>query len=550
MNLKSVPSNNSPTQVPSVSMRDFEAPGRSMAMAKNAMVATSHTSASLAAIEVLRAGGNAMDAAVAACAVQCVVEPGSTGIGGDCFALYAKGGRSDGIVAFDGAGWSPAAASVQAMRDKGLTEIERHSPHAVTVPGAIDAWATLLKDHGRMSLAEVLQPAIQLADEGYAVTPRAARDWATQLPLLQADKNAARVMLSNGQAPAAGSVHQQRELAATLKAIARDGRDAFYRGPIAEEMVACLRGAGGFHTEADFAEYRGRYVTPIKNAFRGHDIHECPPSGQGVIALLILNILSGFEASGDPSGVERLYLEIEATRLAYAVRDAVLADPSQSEVDVARLLSPEFAAELRARIDPKQANKDLLPPNFPEHRDTVYLTVVDKDRNCVSFINSLFALFGSGLMTPTTGVMFHNRGQSFSMQEGHPNALAPRKRPMHTIIPGMASRDGKVVMTFGVMGGHYQAMGHAHFLSKVLDYGMDMQSASDLPRVFPLPGKMVIEAEHTVPAATLEELARRGFSFTPKTRPIGGAQAIWIDWEQGVLHGASDHRKDGCALGL
>jgi gamma-glutamyltranspeptidase/glutathione hydrolase len=530
-------------------MRNFEQAGRSVVMARNGMAASSQPAATLAAIEVLNAGGNAMDAAVAACAVQCVVEPGSTGIGGDCFVLYSKGG-SDDIIAYNGAGWSPKAASVAALNALGVTKLDRQSPHVVTVPGAIDAWSTLLRDHGTRSMKELFAPAIHLAENGYAVPPRTASDWAGQEALIANEPNAARVMLNNGRAPAAGSVHYQRELAQTLRTIGEQGRDAFYKGPLAEEMVDFLRSRGGLHTLEDFAEYQGRYVKPIKTTFRGYDIHECAPSGQGIIALLIMNILSGFPADGDPLGAERLHREIEATRLAYSVRDALLADPLAADVDVARLLSPEFADMLRDEIDLERAGKDDAPTELPLHRDTVYLCVVDKDRNCVSFINSIFSAYGSGQMTPKSGIMFHNRGQSFSMVEGHPNALAPRKRPMHTIIPGMASKDGKVRMVFGVMGGHYQAMGHAHFVSKVLDYGMDIQSAMNLPRVFPIPGKTTVEAESTLPAATRAELVRRGFVFDEGSRAIGGAQAIWVDWEQGVLSGASDHRKDGCALGI
>lgn len=530
-------------------MQDFESPGRSSVMARNGMAATSHPASTMAAIQVLDAGGNAMDAAVAACAVQCVVEPGSTGVGGDCFALYAKGGGAD-VIAYNGSGWAPSGISPEALKARGVTSLVRPTPHGITVPGSIEAWDRLIQDHGTMALADVLKPAIRHAEEGYAVTPRVARDWAMGEALMARNEHAARVMLPGGHAPRAGSVHRQPELAATLRTIGKQGRDAFYRGPIAEETVRYLQSLGGFHTEADFAEYHGNYVTPIKTRFRGHDIHECPPNGQGVVALLILNILEGFPVHANPMSAERLHLEIEATRLAYAARDEVLCDPDFTAVDVERLLSPEYAAELRARIDPQRASRVQPVVGMPEHVDTVYITVVDKDRNCASFINSLFYAYGSGIMTPTTGILLHNRGQSFSLLDGHPNVIAPRKRPMHTIIPGMATRDGKAVMSFGVMGGHYQAMGHAHLMSKVLDYGMDLQDAVALPRVFPIPGSNLVEIEHTLPAATLAELQARGFEIKDRTRPIGGAQVIHIDWENGVLTGASDHRKDGCAIGL
>ncbi|GAB6850661.1 gamma-glutamyltransferase family protein [Paraburkholderia kururiensis] len=530
-------------------MRDFEQPGRSLVMSTEGMAATSHPASTLAAVRILEAGGNAMDAAIAACAVQCVVEPGSTGIGGDCFALYSRRG-SDDIVGFNGSGWAPAAASVESLRALGVSTIERHSPHAVTVPGAVDAWATLARDHGSLPLSELLAPAIKLARNGYAVAPRAAADWAHQAQLLSLDKTSRRHMLIDGESPRAGTVHRQPLLARTFEAIAQSGARAFYEGFIAEDIVARLRGMGGLHTMNDFAQFHGEYVKPIKASFRGYEVHECPPNGQGIVALLILKMLEQFEANDDPLGADRLHREIEATRVAYALRDVLLADPRSRQMDVDELLSDASISALRARVGAGDAMHDRPPVKPAEHKDTVYICVVDKERNCASFINSLFHPFGSGIMAPETGVMMHNRGQSFSMEAGHPNAIAPHARPMHTIIPGMVTRDGKVQMTFGVMGGHYQAMGHAHFLSKVLDYGLDMQTAMDLPRLFPRPGTRLVEAESTLPAAVREALTRRGVELVAPNWAIGGAQAIRIDWDAGTLIGASDHRKDGCALGI
>ena len=530
--------------------RDFEQPGRSVVMGRRGMAATSHPTATLTAINILQAGGNAIDAAVAACAVQCVVEPGSTGIGGDCFVLMAAGG-SDTVIAYDGSGRAPAAATLDWYLEHGFTEIPRQSPHAVTIPGSVEAWATLVKDHGRLPLAKLLEPAIALARDGYAVAPRVAADWAGQAALLAKDEPTARIFLPEGRAPLAGEVHHQRELAATLQAIAERGPSAFYEGEIAQDMVDRLRELGGLHTLEDFREAKGSYVTPISTRFRGHEVFECPPAGQGVIALMILNILSGFEPGTDPLSADRLHVEIEAARLAYSVRDAVLADPGQSEVPLDWLLSEELAAELRAKIDLKQAIKEL--PSFSasavEHADTVYISVVDGDGMAVSFINSVFNPYGAALVAPKSGVLLQNRGQGFVLKAGHPNAIAPRKRLLHTIIPGMMTRDGKVCLSFGVMGGHYQAMGHAHLVSKLVDYGMDLQSAISLPRVFPRPGQTAIEAEKTLPAAVRTELERRGFTFTAPGAAIGGGQAIAIDPVSGVLSAGSDHRKDGCALG-
>ncbi|MFG1461954.1 gamma-glutamyltransferase family protein [Xanthobacter sp. DSM 24535] len=529
-------------------MRDFETGGRSLAVGRNGMAATSHPDATLTAVEILKAGGTAMDAAVAACAVQGVVEAGSTGIGGDCFALYAPEG-STRVVAYNGSGRTPAAATLDWYRDNGHTTIERHSPHAVTVPGAVEAWARLIADHGRMSLREVLDPAIRMARAGYGITPRVAFDITGQLDLLRRDPTARATFLVEGQAPAVGTLQHQPLLAQTLEAIGEEGPDAFYRGAVAEDMVGYLRARGGLHTLEDFAAAKGEYVTPITTVFRGRTIYECPPNGQGVIALMILNILQRFTPKPDPLDADNLFIEVEATRLAYAERDAVLADPSICAVPVEHLLSDALADTLAARIDPARAGK--ITPVLPaaEHSDTVYISVVDKDRNAVSFINSIFNPYGAGLMAPGCGVLFHNRGQCFSLAAGHPNAIGPRKRPLHTIIPGLVAEDGRICLSFGVMGGHYQAMGHAHFLAKLFDHGLDLQAAIDLPRLFPLPGTATVEMEARLRASVGADFERRGLQVVPPNAAIGGAQAIAIDWENGTLLGGSDPRKDGCALG-
>ncbi|MDH4439155.1 MAG: gamma-glutamyltransferase [Rhizobium sp.] len=530
-------------------MRNFEKPTRSVAVSTKAMAATSHPLATLTAITILQAGGNAMDAAIAACAVQCVVEPGSTGIGGDCFALYAPKGGAD-VIAYNGSGRTPKALTVEWFEERGLTEVPRQSPSAVTIPGAIDAWTRLHADHGRLPFAEVLAPAIRHAEEGYAITPRVHRDWVCEEALLSADKTAAEIFLPHGRAPRIGEVHRQTKLAATLRRIVAEGRDGFYKGMVAADMVDHLRSLGGLHTLDDFAAAKGEYVTPVTTTFRGHTVHECPPNGQGIIALLILNILSCFDNTLAPQSPDRLHLEIEATRLAYAARDAWIADPKQADIPIEDLLSADFARGLAEMIDLTRALTDLPDFEMPLHRDTVYISIVDEERNAVSFINSIFDSFGTGLVAPQSGIILHNRGQSFSLKRGHPNMIAPEKRPLHTIIPGMVTRNGRTDMSFGVMGGYYQALGHAHLISKVVDYGMDMQDAIDLPRLIPVGGKIPrVEAEHTIAPETVAELTRRGFEIVPADDPIGGAQVIRIDWENGTLTGASESRKDGIALG-
>ena len=529
-------------------VRNFELPGRSPVHGMNGMAATSHPLATLAAINILQGGGNAVDAAVAACAVQCVVEPQSTGIGGDCFVLYAPAGGD--VIAYNGSGRAPAAATPGWFADKGITEIGVTSPHAVTVPGAIDAWARLVEDHGAMDLGALLRPAIAHARDGFPVSSRVARDWAANADRLSHDAGTRRAYLPDGQFPAVGSVRRLDALAATLEHIAKNGRDAFYAGPVAHDIVTHLNALGGLHTMADFAAAKGEYVEPIHTGYGGYAVHECPPNGQGIAALEMLNILAGFDlAAMEPLSAERLHLKIEAKRLAYGDRDALIADPAQVSVPVEHLLSDGHATALRARISAESAMVTMPPSPFPAHADTIYLCVVDRDNNAVSFINSLFQGFGSGLSGPESGVLLHNRGHSFVLEAGHPNCIAPGKRPMHTIIPGMVTKDGRAVMPFGVMGGHYQAMGHAHLLSNIIDFGLDLQEAIDLPRVF-APQQGPVDVESGVPRATVEGLRRLGHETAAPAKPVGGGQAIWIDWKEGVLTGASDPRKDGCALGF
>ena len=529
-------------------MRNLDLPGRSPVHATNAMACTSNPLASGTAIDVLKGGGNAIDAAIAACAVLCVVEPESTGIGGDCFALIAPPGGGE-IIAYNGSGRAPAAAAPEWYAERGITEIERSSPHAVTVPGAVDAWCRLLEDHGTKSLDELLAPAVRLARDGYPIHSRVAADFARLTEFLSENATAAEIFLTDGAPPGVGSLHHQPRLADTLELIGRQGRDGFYTGPVAEDMVTLLAGLGGLHTLDDFATAEGEYVTPISIEFGGHGVFECPPNGQGVTALQMLNILAEFDfAAMAPLSVERLHIEIEATRLAYRDRDAHLADPAQAAVPVDRMLSRSRARELAGEIRLDRAMGPLSPAPMGAGSDTVYLCVVDKDLGAVSFINSLFSNFGSGLVAPQSGIVLHNRGQGFVIEPGHPNCIAPSKRPLHTLIPGMLTKGGETVMTFGVMGGQYQAVGHAHLLSNLFDFGLDIQEAIDLARVFADP-EGEVEVESGVPIKVVDGLRGLGHETKDPEKPIGGGQAIVIDRAAGVLTGGSDPRKDGCAIG-
>ncbi len=527
-------------------MRDFELPGRSTAYGQQGMAATSHPLATLAAVDVLRSGGNAVDAAVAAAAVQAVVEPAMTGIGGDCFVLFAP--ASGGVVALNGSGRAPAALSVEHLARAGLTTIGGDSPHAVTVPGALAAWAALLEAHGTKGLDELLLPAIRYAEDGFVVTPRVAFDWARARPVLERSDAGRNFYLPGDRVPEEGRLLRFPALGRTLRRVAEGGARVFYEGELARHMVAALKSFGGVHDEADFAAAAAEFVTPIHTLYRDTVVYECPPNGQGIVALLLLNILERFDLRrlGQDTAA-RLHVLAEATRLAFRDRDATLADPAQAEVPTTRLLDKAYAKRLAETIDPDRRTTALPPPLLEPHPDTIYLTVVDRDLNAVSLINSIYDGFGSGLVCPETGVLFHSRGRSFRLDPAHPNVVAPGKRPMHTIIPGLAFRDGAAWCSFGVMGGDYQPVGQAHLLTRLIDDGLDPQAALDAPRIMAYPSDL--QAEAGIGRTARLGLLQRGHRVVDTASPLGGGQAIVIDRRRGVLIGGSDPRKDGLALG-
>lgn len=528
-------------------MRNLHFPGRSPVYSRNAMCATSHPLGTEAAIRIMREGGNAVDAAIAAVAVLCVVEHAMTGIGGDCFALLSKPGEKP--IALNASGRAPAALTAELLLERGIKDIEITSPHAVTVPGAVDGWARLNADHGTMPLARLLEPAIGYARDGFPVTPRVALDWAAAVPKLAANEGGRRHMLFDGKPPRVGDVVRLPALARSLEWIAQGGRDAFYEGPIAEDIVRDLRELGGVHTLEDFKAQRSSYVDPISVTYGGLEVVEMPPNNQGVVALMLLKMMEQLAPlAEDPLSVERFHVMLEAGRLAYMVRDAFVADPEIADVPVTHMLDDKTIAELVGRIDRNRRMPDLGPVPQPVGTDTTYFAVVDQNGMGVSFINSLFKGFGSGIVSREAGVVLQNRGQGFVVQPGHPNCVAPRKRPLHTLVPGLVLKDGALDKVFGVMGGSYQPAGHAHVLSNIIDYGMDIQEAIDCPRAFYDAGKVM--AEESVPAAVRDGLEALGHEVGIPQFPWGGSQIIEVDRQQGVLVGASDPRKDGCAFGF
>ncbi|MCO6384483.1 gamma-glutamyltransferase family protein [Oceanicola sp. 502str15] len=525
-------------------MRNFEYPGRSPVLSLNGMCATSHPLAAQAAVEILKAGGNAVDAGIAAAVLLGLCEPQSTGIGGDCFALVKPAGSNE-VHALNSSGRAPAATDPERLRSLGPVIEVYNNPHAVTIPGAISGFAALSERFGKLGLAQSLAPAIHYAEEGVPVAGRVSRDWRLEGQHLKSD-TARAYFLNQGKPLAHGELFRAPGQAEVLRRIAQEGPSAFYEGEVAEDMLKVVE--GGSHSLEDFAAgaQAACWVDPVTGPYRSRTIAENPPNTQGAAAVLMAAILQEFDIAGmDPLGAERTHIEIEAQKLAYDARDRFVADPDHM-ADPARLLRPGLGAELAALIDPGRVQEQVASLTEAVHRDTVYLCVVDRDGMALSLIYSIFHSFGSGLVSPKFGILMQNRGAGLSLVPGHPNEAGPGKRPMHTIIPGMMLHDGRVEMPFGVMGGQYQAAGHARLLSNILDFGMDPQEAIDAPRFFST--SKGVEWEEAMPEATRAALVAKGHRLFAAPKPIGGAQAIRITPE-GVLIGGSDPRKDGCAIG-
>jgi gamma-glutamyltranspeptidase/glutathione hydrolase len=524
-------------------MRDFQTPGRSPVFATNGMCATSHPLAAKVAIQMLEAGGNAVDAAIAGAVLLGFCEPQMAGIGGDCFVLMTPAGSND-VIALNGSGRAPAGLNSDLMRTQGYDAMPLHHAHAATTPGAIDAFCRLSKDHGKLGLKASLAPAIHYAEAGIPVAPRVVFDWRQAATDLKGQ--AREDFLLNDAVPTAGQMFRAPKQAEALRLIGLHGRDAFYEGEIAEDMVASLNALGGVHTIYDFADTVSDYTAPVRGTYNDVDLVEHPPNGQGATAILMLNMLKHFDISGmNPLGAQRIHIEAECAKLAYDARNRLIADPDHT-TQLDHMLSPETAKRLAALVEPKRAMADPTPLSEQVHKDTVYITVTDRDRMSVSLIYSIFHSFGTGLCSDKFGILFQNRGAGFTLEQGHPNEAKGGKRPMHTIIPGMLQKGGETTMPFGVMGGAYQPHGHARFLSNMTDFGMDPQSAIDFPRAFSDNGTLNVERGYS--DATRAKLTDLGHSVAIPEGPIGGAQAIQIH-ENGTLEGASDPRKDGCALG-
>lgn len=533
---------------------------RSPVFGRRGMVAASQPLAVAAGLEILAQGGNAADAAVAVAAALNVTEPTSTGIGGDCFALCYDA-RSGQVTALNGSGRAPAALNLERLQREGLTSLPPYHPYTITIPGAGAGWCDLLARHGTKPLSAVLKPAIRLAEEGFPVAPITAYFWQRGVEEQLRTAPGGREMTIDGRAPRPGEIFRNPGLAATFKAVAEGGKEAYYQGKIAEAIVETVQRAGGCVTLEDLAAHQSTWEVPINTTYRDWRIWECPPNGQGLTALIALNILEGFDLTEfPPLSAQRLHLEIEALRLAFADTRWFVADPATHPAPVSELLSKEYAARRRSLIDPHKATLDFRRGAPVASSDTVYLSVIDGQGNACSFINSNYMGFGTGIVPHGWGFTLQNRGHNFSLNVGHPNALAPGKRPYHTIIPALATRPAKdkgreeLCASFGVMGAFMQPQGHLQVLTALLDDRQDPQAALDRPRFCIEDGTSggKVGIEDGIPAETVAELARRGHLLrlvTGYERALfGRGQIILRDPESGVLTAGSDPRADGCAM--
>ena len=542
---------------------------RSVVLARNGMIATSQPLASAAGLKVLQDGGNAIDAAVTAAAVLAVVEPSMTGIGGDLFAIIYDA-KTKTLRALNASGRSAYAATPDAYAKRNQTRMPGAGVLSVTVPGVVEGWSELLSKYGTISMAKAVAPAANYARNGYPVEEIVSYQWKASEKKLAADPVTAATFLPNGQVPAPGEIFANPKLAATLDTIGKGGRDAFYKGPIARAIVADMKKRDGLLDERDFTDHKADWVEPISTTYRGYQVFEMPPNTQGFLVLEMLNILEGFDIkSMGHNSAEYLHALVEAKRIAFADRAAYLGDPDSVPAPLLKtLISKEYAALRRKDIDPQHAAPEYRPgqikgtqtsqpiaeadQNFTgrDRGDTIYMTAADGKGNFISLIQSLYSDFGSGIVAGDTGILLHNRGAGFNLTPGHPDQIAPHKRPLHTLIPAFVMKDGKPYFSFGVMGGDHQAQGHTQVLVNLIDFGMNVQEAGEAARINH--GNNGLLVERNVPEAARAGLEARGHKVTVNSSPngaFGGYQGILLDPRTGVLMGGSDVRKDGLAIG-
>ena len=516
------------------------------AISSNGMAATSHPLATEEAIKILKKGGNAVDAAIAASVVLSVVEPNATSIGGDCFAIIKMEGKEP--VSYNGSGIAPEKANYEFFKKSNIDTIGLTSPHSVTVPGALDAWKNIHDDFGKLDFEELFLAAINFAKNGFKVTKVVANAWNKNLDKLSQNKNSKNVFLNNGKSYQLSDLRKNIPLGNTLELISKKGVREFYEGSIANDMVKSLNALGGLHTLEDFSKQKTIKSETISSQYKNMQIHQCPPNGPGITVLLMMKLLEKLEINKfNSNSVERFHLEAEVTKQAYKVKEENLADPNFVNVNLDKILSDEFIDNIYESISLNKCS-DIGDLNIPNHPETVYLSVVDKDLNTVSMINSVCYAFGSGITTDKTGIILHNRGTNFRVEEGHPNCIEGLKRPLHTIIPGVVlDHNGRTSLSYGVMGGQYQPVGQVHVLNNILDFEMSPQQAITFPRAFHF--NNIYKLEKEVSKETKDGLSKIGHNVVHIDDTHGGGQAIQIDRLKGNLIGGSDPRKDGYAKG-
>ena len=526
---------------------------RSMVISQNGIVAAESPLAAQAGARILERGGNAVDAAIATNAMMGVVSPMMNGIGGDLFAIVYDA-KANKLYGLNASGWAPRGLGIELLHNLGLRDMPESGIHTITVPGAVDGWQRLSDKFGRKKLAEDLAPAIRTAQNGYPVTEMVAMYWASAADYLRGDETAAKLYLPDDRAPKTGDVFRNPELAWSLQQIAEHGRDAFYKGEITRRILETMKRHGGTMTAADLAEYTAEWVEPISTTYRDWTVYEMPPNGTGIAALEMLNIMETFPLGQKDYGfgsVKALHAMIEAKKIAYADMARYIGDPRGQKLPVQALLSKEWAAQAAKLINPEKANCDVPAGNIPMGNDTTYLSVVDREGNMVSLIQSNYNEFGSGIVAPGTGFVLHNRGALFSLDATSPNALAGRKRPRHTIIPGFA-RNGDVRLAFGIMGGWNQSQAHAQFIANLVDYKMNIQAALEAPRFTKRTFEGCdLQMENRFSQKTRDELTAMGHKIAVMgsfSSAVGGGQAVLRDSAKGINYGASDPRKDGAAI--
>lgn len=527
-------------------MRNLHIPGRSNILAQNGMAATSQPLSTLEAINILKKGGNAVDAAIAASAVQSVIEPNSTGIGGDCFALISINGEKP--VSINGSGKAPQKYNMDFFEKHKINKISTMSPHSVTIPGAVHAWYSMHQKYGYLDFSELFKSAENYARYGFPVHEVVAKHWHSNTNKLKSHSVTNSIFLKNGNPYSFGQIHKNINLANTLKTIGKNGIKDFYEGYIAEDIVASLNELGGLHSIDDFQRQNTIFSRTLSNKYKNIKIHQCPPNGPGITVLIMMAILEKFNFDKiDPLSAQRFHLQAEATKIAYEQREDIIGDPQYNNFDYKKLLDPEHINSLTKLIS---IDKIYKPKNhsITAHPNTIYLTVTDKNQNTVSFINSICFAFGSGITSTKTGILLQNRGVNFRLERNHPNMIEGQKRPLHTIIPGLITDENNdSILSYGVMGGQYQPVGHCHLLQNIFDFGLNVQEAIDLPRAFVLENQYKLEKSIT--KEIYNSLVSKGHQVEFSEETIGGGQAIYIDRKKGILIGGSDPRKDGCAIG-